>query len=85
MKCPGCQLSGDTSKVYINGTTKTLMGWRPYYDEDGNYHSHDPNRATTGYSCSNGHEWSITSTPSCPNTECSYGDEPTIAFRKQLQ
>ena len=57
MKCPECQAEGIRSCVNVGRSMTTLMGWSPYYDEDGNYHSDNPNITTTEYSCSNGHKW----------------------------
>ena len=59
MKCPKCEEEGKRSKVYVGGSSSTLLGWTPYYDEDGNYHNNDPNRITTNYSCSEGHNFMI--------------------------
>lgn len=59
MKCPICVKEGLKSRVYVGGTQATLMYATPYYDEDGNYHSNDPNTRYTDYSCSNGHKWTI--------------------------
>jgi hypothetical protein len=57
MKCPECVENGQTSKLYTNGNSSTLLGWTsPYYDEDGQYHSHNPNTVTSYYSCSKGHQ-----------------------------
>ena len=58
MKCPFCEKEGKVSRVYVGASESTLLAWTPYYDEEGNYHSNNPNRITTRYSCSNGHEWS---------------------------
>jgi hypothetical protein len=58
LKCPECIKEGKKSKVYIGCTTSTLIAPVQYYDEDGNYHSSNPNTMTTQYSCSNGHHWS---------------------------
>lgn len=57
--CPVCQEKGMSSVVYVGGTLGTLMYSQPYYDEEGIYHYDDPNTYTTSYSCSKGHEWSI--------------------------
>ena len=37
----------------------TLLYFQPYYDEDGNYQSIDPNTYTTEYTCSNNHSFSV--------------------------
>jgi hypothetical protein len=55
--CPECQKEGQRSKVYIGATSVTLMAVHRYYDEDGDLHVDDPNKMTTTYSCSNGHQW----------------------------
>ena len=57
MKCPECVKNGDRSTVYPKGGSTTCLGYAPYYDEDGNYHNHDPNHTNYSYECSNGHEW----------------------------
>jgi hypothetical protein len=57
MKCPECVQNNQKSRVAVGGSTRTLLGFTPFYDEDGNYHNHDPNTTSTQYSCSNGHTW----------------------------
>lgn len=57
MQCPECQKEGKKSKVYQGMSTTTLLGWIPYWDEEGKYHNDNPNTTTTEYSCSNGHRW----------------------------
>jgi hypothetical protein len=74
MKCPRCVEEGRTSKVYSEGGRTTLRGYTPYYDEDGVYHSHNPNRITTSYRCSNDHKWRVCGRTSCPS--CDFGRTP---------
>lgn len=81
MKCPFCQEEGKKSIVTPHGGTSTLLGFSTYYDEDGNYHSHDPNKLTKDYSCSNGHKWFETFKPECPNPACTYGSD-TLTITK---
>lgn len=69
MKCPACEREDLRSCVYPGMSTSTLMYFAPYYDEDGNYHMHDSNTHTTHYSCSNGHNWSESSTGRCPSCD----------------
>ena len=57
MKCPECEKAGEKSCVYPQGSSRTMLMGCEYYDEEGRYHQHDPNVTTTGYRCSNGHEW----------------------------
>lgn len=57
MKCQECEAENKKSSVYPGMSMSTSMGYHQYYDEDGRYHDHDPNFTTTGYRCSNGHEW----------------------------
>lgn len=73
MKCPTCVENGQRSKVMIGVGTTTLLGWSSYYDEDGNYHLHDPNTHMMPWSCSNGHSGVEMSHSECPHSECDYG------------
>lgn len=66
-KCPFCVEEGLKSILYPNGSSETLMGWKSYYDEEGLYHSHNPNITTTNYSCSNGHNYNIEIKYGCYN------------------
>lgn len=59
------------SRVMTHGGTCTLLGYSPYYDEDGMYHIHDPNWRSNRYTCSNGHEWHISRRYKCLN--CDFG------------
>lgn len=73
MKCPVCVEKGLKSSVYPGMMTSTAMYCPPYYDEDGNYHSHDGNTHTTNYSCSQGHTWAESSKGTCPS--CDFGKD----------
>jgi hypothetical protein len=73
MKCPRCVEDGQRSKVYDNGSTSGGLGWTPHYDEDGNYHRHNPSKVTSGFKCSNGHYFSITRSVPCPRHDCDFG------------
>lgn len=75
MRCPTCIEQDKRSQVYPGMTAVTCMGWTPYYDEDGQYHSHNPNWHTTGFRCSEGHTWQTSSQKPCPS--CLYGREKT--------
>lgn len=68
MKCEQCVSEGKTSRVYEEGGgLTTLLGWSPYYDEDGKKHEHDPNGTVYSYRCSNGHKWSKVYRRKCPS------------------
>lgn len=73
MICQQCKKEGRESKVHCDYTTSTLLGWSPYFDEEGNLHVHDPNKKADGYRCSNGHYWAESYLKKCPN--CDYGNE----------
>lgn len=73
MICPKCKEEEKKSIVYAGYGMSTLVGYTPYYDEDGKYHSHDPNSNTTNYTCSNGHSFSVSRKSPCPN--CDYGKD----------
>lgn len=79
MKCSECQEAGQTSKVYSDGATRTLMGGGgPFWDEEGVRHSHEPNITTSGYHCSNGHRWTHRWLPACPAKGCAYNDDELV-------
>jgi len=71
MKCPTCVDEGLKSQVTPTGTYTTLMAFNRYYDEDGTWHSHDPNEHTTRYHCSVGHSWEWARLAACGS--CDYG------------
>lgn len=85
MKCPICVEQGRKSRLYGGMGTRTAMGWTAFYDEDGAFHSHDPNWGAYGYQCSNGHSLTLQELRSCPS--CDYGerlwkreaDQPPVA------
>jgi hypothetical protein len=77
MKCPLCVEQGLRSTVRSLGATVTLLGHRPWWDEDGVYHSHDPNRHTMEFCCSKEHIWRSVSHLPCPAGDYG-GEEPTI-------
>jgi len=66
MICAECQAQGLKSKVTPGTGWETLLGWRPFYDEEGRFHSHNPNVTTRSYECSNGHEWTVKEKKPCP-------------------
>lgn len=76
MKCIKCVEQGLKSKLYNLGSSITLMGWSPYFDEEGIYHNHNPNTRTTTYECSNGHYFNVAGHDKCPN--CDYGRVPEL-------
>ena len=59
MKCPKCIEEGKRSKVFDLGRSTTLMACPSYYDEDGNHHTHDSNRISSCFECSEGHKWKV--------------------------
>lgn len=65
MICEECKKNKQRSLSYPGGSTSTLLGFQPYFDEDGKYHNHDPNKITTYYNCSNGHKWVNSYVQSC--------------------
>jgi hypothetical protein len=73
MICPKCKELGQKSHVYEEGGFKTLMGHQPYYNEDGVYHNHDPNRVKESFSCSEGHRIFVKRKDPCPS--CNYGKD----------
>lgn len=55
--CPTCMAAGEKSKVYGPSLLSTAMFVPPFWDEEGRYHSHDPNVRKRTYECSRGHQW----------------------------
>lgn len=72
MRCAKCVEAGMLSRVYPRGSTSTCMGYQPYYDEAGIYHSHNPNIYTGAWSCSRGHEWTHRSQSPCRAEGCEW-------------
>ncbi|KAB7755227.1 hypothetical protein [Mycolicibacterium mucogenicum] len=72
MKCPECVKTDQRSKVYCHGSSSTSMGWSPFYDEDGEYHQHNPNSGEKYYKCSNGHSFTTPVRQACPNPKCHF-------------
>jgi hypothetical protein len=81
MICPVCEKLGKKSTVYPDGwRSQTLLYCQPFYDEAGEYHHHDRNTTTSGYRCSNGHQWKTEERGSC---WCGWtGGETTIEIIK---
>jgi hypothetical protein len=75
MKCPECQAEGERSTVHAGAGFSTCMGYDRFWDEDGAYHSHDPNITTTSYRCSRGHSWPEEQFGRCPAEGCDWGSE----------
>lgn len=70
--CPECKDRNLKSLVYIGNLIiepATVIRF-PYYDEEGEYHSHDLSISRQSYSCSHGHSWAIKESKTCPNTKC---------------
>lgn len=67
--CAECKNSGQRSRVNDYGTIGTLLAYHAYYDEDGRYHSHNPNRLTKSYRCSKGHTWKVSTYNTCPQED----------------
>lgn len=66
MICETCKAEGRTSRVCgQGGSYMTLLNCTPFYDEQGRHHYHDSNTTTDNFECSNGHRWTVKSTPSC--------------------
>jgi hypothetical protein len=73
MRCPTCVSEGERSTVTVGGGSVTLMHSSPFFDEDGAYHSHDPNIHTQSYACSRGHRWTEQTKAKCPADGCTWG------------
>ena len=58
MICPVCKEAGLKSTVTEGGTSETLVGYFPFYDEEGKHHDHNDNCRITSFKCSRGHRFS---------------------------
>jgi len=67
MICPVCKEAGLTSTVIEMGTSSTCLGFLRYHDEAGVPHSHNPNKHTTDFRCSNGHNFVRVYYVPCPS------------------
>jgi hypothetical protein len=76
MICRACVDAKQLSTITELGCSKTLLSHSNYYDQHGVFHSHDPNRETRGYGCSNGHVWSTSTVRACNAPGCPYGKTP---------
>jgi len=74
--CPKCDAD------LVNGTCVSMRtqmaGPTPGYDENGVYHSHDPNWSTSTYECENGHTVKRKTRKSCPGEGCDFGGEEKL-------
>ncbi len=73
MKCPECKKRGLKSKLNVGPTYGTCMAHTEYYDEDGKYHMHDPNKYTKSFYCSNDHRGYTETKNKCRS--CEYGGD----------
>ncbi len=82
MKCPECQNERERSVVRGGYGTTTCMGYETFWDEDGAWHSHDPNFTTASYRCSRGHDWSASTLSGCPS--CDWAERHARACEERL-
>jgi hypothetical protein len=57
--CPRCEEEKKEHVLRYRGTSSTLMSG-DRFAKNGVWHTHDPNRHTSAYACSNGHVIEIT-------------------------
>lgn len=81
MICPICKVMGLKSTLRDNGGMTTCVAYFPFYDEDGNYHSHDGNNISNEYFCSNKHRFLICTNQSCPQLDCDWNKN----IKKQIK
>jgi hypothetical protein len=79
--CETCATEGQKSIVTSGGACTTLMGFQSYYDEEGVFHSHDPNRTTADFRCSRGHAWKH----EMPKRKCQNCAWPAVADTPNVQ
>ncbi len=76
MKCPQCVKDDLRSKMFPGRLNYSVMGGtvQQYYDEDGEWHSHDVNAYDSYCHCSQGHKWINTIYNEC-SCGWRYGDD----------
>lgn len=67
VRCPECVEAGERSTVTVGPRSSTLMAGWAFFDEEGHFHDHDPNKVTVTFSCSRGHRWVMESRQECPS------------------
>ena len=73
MICPQCKEEGLKSTITATSMyATTAMAYHTYYDEEGRYHQHNPNRSTARLSCSKGHELVHVFQPGCGVEGCEF-------------
>lgn len=79
--CQRCEADGVPYQTRPGPMTMTAMArLDTYWDKDGQYHKHDPNKRTSEYHCSNGHVWHVIAMFPCRS--CEYGHtEPQVINR----
>lgn len=74
--CPFCRAMGETSMVSTRQTSPvTLMCDDEYFDEQGNYHYHNPNVRGVIKGCNKGHTWIVSYSNKCGF--CDFGEPST--------
>jgi hypothetical protein len=66
-RCSVCLLAGERSTVTGGMCSSTLLAVIGHYDEDGRYHSTDPNVTTCSHTCSRGHQ--LTTRPAAQRSQ----------------
>ncbi len=69
-----CPVEGCEATQFIDhGGGTTLLGWQPHFDDEGVYHSHNPNMRTLKLECQNKHWFRVSGKNPCPVKACAYG------------
>lgn len=67
MRCPRCQAVGERSRVQMFPGRRAEVLADMSYDEDGDYHFHDPNVTLFSWRCSLGHVGTAETMQACPS------------------
>ena len=65
IECPVCHVA----TVTLTGSGQTLMGFSIFSDEAGDFHTHDGNKITESYKCSNGHSFDRSTGHACDSCD----------------
>ena len=73
--CPVCAATGERSRVtYEHKPMReaVYIEVEMYYDEDGDWHQHDPMPNVASFVCSKGHRWSDHQPKACSTEGCEW-------------
>lgn len=85
-RCSRCNEEGMKSTVTGGDVGwSTLMYCAPFYDEEGQRHSHDMNHTTYEFRCSQGHHWTEQTQAGCGAPGCTVTGSREITYKEAVE